>query len=579
MAELYAAVVSGDFQEIDRLLGEGDDINCLDEVTGLTPLREAMVNPKIHPDMISFLIERGADVGAGTETLEIEERPEIAQAIEAGADVDTIRLLLQNGADISYCSQQGYTLMTLAAYRRNSSVIELLLELGAPLDGVSTYGESALSVLARVGKFADVAKLLAHGADPAPLRWSPLHHAVALATLEEVSMLLNGGADLEQLDFWERTPFLLSLQVGDISKAALLLERGANRNGTGRCARPATHYPIMQDHAPMLQWLLDQGLPSDQKDEFGNSALLESVKEDAFHCFNVLLAAGANYKEQDPYGHPIIASASHPGIVGRLIALGEDAAQLPTTTLRNWIGLGTIDNCSVSECDFLANRTRRFGNANPERMNNPYWDAMVRCGWSGYAAARQFDGAFERESCSREPSPVWCHERFGMSLTKLQDGRFIQIAGEHEDHYDPDFCIYNDVFIHDGSGNFEILGYPEDVFPPTDFHSATLVPPWIYIIGNLGYPETQDAHGFETPVYRLNVDDYHIERITTHGHSPGWIHKHRAEFRDGSVHISGGEILAKNAEGKWEIINLIEGWTLDLTTLQWRQENEASTVN
>jgi hypothetical protein len=35
------------------------------------------------------------------------------------------------------------------------------------------------------------------------------------------------------------------------------------------------------------------------------------------------------------------------------------------------------------------------------------------------------------------------------SLTLLPDGRAIQIGGEHEDYYDPDFCIYNDVFVHE----------------------------------------------------------------------------------------------------------------------------------
>jgi hypothetical protein len=26
----------------------------------------------------------------------------------------------------------------------------------------------------------------------------------------------------------------------------------------------------------------------------------------------------------------------------------------------------------------------------------------------------------------------------------------VQIGSEHEDDYDPDFCIYNDVFVHGG---------------------------------------------------------------------------------------------------------------------------------
>ena len=38
---------------------------------------------------------------------------------------------------------------------------------------------------------------------------------------------------------------------------------------------------------------------------------------------------------------------------------------------------------------------------------------------------------------------IWCFERAGATLTQLPDGREVRIGGEHEDFYDPDFCIYN----------------------------------------------------------------------------------------------------------------------------------------
>jgi hypothetical protein len=186
---------------------------------------------------------------------------------------------------------------------------------------------------------------------------------------------------------------------------------------------------------------------------------------------------------------------------------------------------------------------------------------MVRCGWSGYRAAARFgDDSFDRGA------PVWCHDRFGMSLTCLPDGRFIQIAGEHEDSYDPDFCIYNDVIIHDGKGGFEILGYPEEVFPPTDFHSATLVGPWIYIIGNLGYPAAREAFAYQTPVYRFHTETGRIERVLTHGKSPGWIHRHQAELVAGNIRVSGGKILTKKKNGESEIKDHQACHTLDLET-------------
>jgi len=41
------------------------------------------------------------------------------------------------------------------------------------------------------------------------------------------------------------------------------------------------------------------------------------------------------------------------------------------------------------------------------------------------------------------PQPIWCFKRVGNTRTRLPDGRIICVGGEHEDFYDPDFCIYN----------------------------------------------------------------------------------------------------------------------------------------
>ena len=81
-------------------------------------------------------------------------------------------------------------------------------------------------------------------------------------------------------------------------------------------------------------------------------------------------------------------------------------------------------------------------------------------------------------------SPVWCFTREGDRHTLLPDGRTAYIGGEHEDSYDPMSCIYNDVIVTSPSSystdgpeeyadTITIYGYPESVFPPTDFPTAT----------------------------------------------------------------------------------------------------------
>lgn len=197
-------------------------------------------------------------------------------------------------------------------------------------------------------------------------------------------------------------------------------------------------------------------------------------------------------------------------------------------------------------------RGRTFGSANPQRIRNEYWEYMVRSGEGPYRIRELLQDP--RDYCnSAAPDPDWCFQRFGTSRTELTDGRVIYVAGEHEDHYDPDFCIYNDVIVvrpargadhtNLSRADVEIYGYPRHIFPPTDFHSATLVGSWIYLIGNLGYPE--DRKHQSTQVYRLSTRTYEIERISTCGTKPGWIHKHHASFEPGlrAISVRGGKRL------------------------------------
>ena len=137
--------------------------------------------------------------------------------------------------------------------------------------------------------------------------------------------------------------------------------------------------------------------------------------------------------------------------------------------------------------------------------------------------------------------PIWTFDRMGATRTKLPDGRLIRVGGEHEDWYDPDFHIYNDVVVLGPGDHVAIYGYPKEIFPPTDFHTATLVNGQIILIGALGYPD--DRRPGHTPVYSLNTSNYRITEIQTTGESPGWVFKHQLTAdKDGVITLRDGEV-------------------------------------
>jgi len=216
-------------------------------------------------------------------------------------------------------------------------------------------------------------------------------------------------------------------------------------------------------------------------------------------------------------------------------------------------------------------RTPHRGTANPEVMTNDVWVWIIgekrdeEEYLSTYLSAYQVNELFQGPS-SMDAGPCWCFSRFGQTKTELPDGRTIFVAGEHEDFYDPDFFIYNDVVVAEVSGKISIFGYPTDLFPPTDFHTATLVGDSLILIGNLSYPENYKPG--ETQVLRLELDSWRISPIETSGTPPGWIHRHKALLSD-----TGKEILVTlgkidRGNGK-ALVENIDDWSLDLQTFQW----------
>jgi ankyrin repeat protein len=107
------------------------------------------------------------------------------------------------------------------------------------------FGRSAIHYAAANGDTAEVARLLASGADPGEpdaIQFTPLHFAAQEQHPDVVELLLKAGADVSATDRWGNTPLwraVLSAH-GDISTSASLLAAGADpdaANHTGLSPR------------------------------------------------------------------------------------------------------------------------------------------------------------------------------------------------------------------------------------------------------------------------------------------------------------------------------------------------------
>lgn len=373
-------------------------------------------------------------------------------------------------------------------------------------------------------------------------------------------------ARLEGQDAWLHTAWKLAMVAGDVDEAQRVWNRCTDDETVGlRHEEPALHLAIQGRHSEMLQWLLARGFDVEGPNSCA-SPLILAAEKDWLEGMQLLIAAGAKL-ESEHYGSTALNSAQSRASIICLLDAGADAAGLSSEGRRILVGLppdadiGALDKVTAEQ--FMRSHSRRFGTCNPEPIHDAFCSAMVRSGVDAYRATSHFC-----RPGSAAHGPVWCARRFGQSLTFLPDGRIAQIGGEHEDDYDPDFCIYNDVIVHDPNGNFQIYAYPESVFEPTDFHTATLCGDAIVIIGSLGYGGQR--HYGQTPVYRIDTRRWRIERMETRGEGPGWIHRHRASLvAPGSIRVEGGVILTK-ADGRQEkAIDNERVFRLDLERWRW----------
>jgi|KBSSwiStaDraftv2_1062776.scaffolds.fasta_scaffold11378_2 ankyrin repeat protein len=569
---LHEAAAAGNLAQLEKLLARPrrDAAAEIERVTpdGLTALMLALLSPKADVTLVEKLIAAGADIhrrGEGAQGT--RDRP-VTVALRAG-DVRKVDALVRAGADIHY-SRDGYTALLDGIHGRSVSSDQGLLDLiryligkGVDLDSETKYSETALRVLSRLGRFDAIRLLLEAGANEEQLAWTPLIRAVAFGEAREVEALLKSGADLEARDYWQRTAWLVAIAAGRIDIADSLHRAGVDIQAAGRCAKPPLFYAIEAGNLRMLEWLLEIGCDAQAIDQFGNNALMTAADEGFTQAIDPLLRSGIDVNATSQT-YTALGSATRADVARKLLDAGADPAEITSEARRSFLGLSpnpSVHFLDIRDDEFRRGAARRFGKANPEEIEEPFWTAMIRAGVNAYQAASTFASVKVRH-------PVWCAQRFGQSISFLPDGRIVQIGGEHEDYYDEDFCIYNDVFVHEPDGRVRVFGYPEKVFPPTDFHTATLLGRKLILIGSLGYPGARKPGA--TPVYSLDTDNYRIEKVRTFGTGPGWISRHRAHLLGSEIVVSGGKV-AVEANGEEDYVDNGQRFALDIEKWRWRK--------
>ena len=139
-------------------------------------------------------------------------------------DVNTMKTLIANGANINMTDQHGFTALMVASYSGEVEIVRLLLEAGALVDQRDLSGYTALMYFCSAGNVPCVRLLLEHGASVNVSNHdcsTPLMFAAQQGHNEMVRLLLENGADpnttdcfgLSAVDLAKKTGFTKTVKI------------------------------------------------------------------------------------------------------------------------------------------------------------------------------------------------------------------------------------------------------------------------------------------------------------------------------------------------------------------------------
>ncbi|TGO54999.1 hypothetical protein BCON_0098g00210 [Botryotinia convoluta] len=156
---------------------------------------------------------------------------------------------------------------------------------------------------------------------------SPLHLASRFGTKENVSYLLEAGADCSLQDNNADRPFHFCSKFGNLETLKFLYERGSQSyidEANSECATPL-HLASEFGHRNVVKWLLDLGRAINQPGPGGNTPLCLATAKGHVETVGELLSRGPDiHKRNDKSYSPILLACANArgDILGMLIEAG-----------------------------------------------------------------------------------------------------------------------------------------------------------------------------------------------------------------------------------------------------------------
>ncbi|KAL4862317.1 ankyrin repeat-containing domain protein [Aspergillus spectabilis] len=241
--QLRQAASQGNFEEINKLVAQGADVNSIDQKDGRTALHKAcssglgMVSQRVTDTLVRH--------GAATDERDFMGDTPLLLACLTGEE-SAIPILIHAGANVNAAHNNGSTPLHITAQQGKAAIMEILIRGGALVDVQNNAGRTPLHELAIAG---------AEGSE------------------EAAELLLDSGAFVDMMDYWGNTPLHLSALGKRVGVVEILLRYEASVNTKNSHAETALHEASRLDFGDGVEVLLRNGADAGITDNKGMTAV------------------------------------------------------------------------------------------------------------------------------------------------------------------------------------------------------------------------------------------------------------------------------------------------------------------
>jgi ankyrin repeat protein len=284
-AALFEAARKGDVAGILGIVSKGANINTKNE-EGLTLLL-ALAKEGNHSDLIQKLLEHGANAAAkdskgwnaltwaadrddvSTLSVLLKHSPNLANdaanALFQAAmknHVESLKTLLDNGADVNGTDKDGRTALHYAAESGDGDTLKFLLDHNADLNHKTTEGSTPLMLAVKRGEKGMVESLLDKSANVNERNSkgeTALMQAIRVPNADISRMLLDAGSDVNGADFEGTTPLMAAADAGQKDIVEQLLDKNADATVKNSQGDTALSLARKNDHSEIADLLAKAG--------------------------------------------------------------------------------------------------------------------------------------------------------------------------------------------------------------------------------------------------------------------------------------------------------------------------------